>query len=94
MRQSAYGARAAAPRTHVLDARGLLCPMPLIRLQDFVATVSGGDLIEVLCTDPGTRGDIPAWCRLNGHRLVDIREHGEGLVITLGVGESDGRYSL
>ena len=93
MRQSAHGARSAATRTHVLDARGLLCPMPLIRLQDFVATVPGGDLIEVICTDPGTRNDIPAWCRLNGHRLVGIREQGEGLVITLGVGDAEGRHS-
>ena len=92
MRQSAHGARTAAPVTHVLDARGLLCPMPLIRLQDFVATVSGGDLIQVLCTDPGTRSDIPAWCRLNGHRLVGILEQEEGLVITLGVGEPKGRH--
>ena len=93
MRRSAHGARAAAARTHVLDARGLLCPMPLIRLQDFVATVPGGDLIQVLCTDPGTRSDIPAWCRLNGHRLVGIREQDEGLVITLGVGEAEGQHS-
>lgn len=91
MRQSARRAQAAAPTIHVLDARGLLCPMPLIRLQDFVATVPGGDLIEVLCTDPGTRSDIPAWCRLNGHRLVGIREQGEGLVITLGVEGDEGR---
>ncbi|MDX1528293.1 MAG: sulfurtransferase TusA family protein [Gammaproteobacteria bacterium] len=93
MRQPARGARTAAPRTHVLDARGLLCPMPLIRLQDFVASVPGGDLIEVLCTDPGTRSDIPAWCRLNGHRLVGVREQSEGLVITLSVGDAEGRHS-
>ena len=93
MRQPARGERTAAPRTHVLDARGLLCPMPLIRLQDFVASVPGGDLIEVLCTDPGTRSDIPAWCRLNGHRLVGVREQSEGLVITLSVGDAEGRHS-
>ncbi len=93
MKQSAQRARAAAPRVHVLDARGLLCPMPLIRLQDFIATVPGGDVIEVHCTDPGTRSDIPVWCRLNGHRLVGIREQGEGLVITLGVGDATGRRS-
>jgi tRNA 2-thiouridine synthesizing protein A len=71
---------------HTLDARRLLCPMPLIRLQDLVATLPDGDLIEVLCTDPGSRSDIPAWCRINGHRLVGIEENGGELVITVEVG--------
>lgn len=73
---------------HTLDARRLLCPMPVIRLQDLVATVPAGDLVEVLCTDPGTRSDIPAWCRINGHRLVSIDEQRGELVITLKVGDA------
>ena len=76
---------------HTLDARRLLCPMPVIRLQDFVAAVPAGDLVEVLCTDPGTRSDIPAWCRINGHRLVSIDEQRGELVITLKVGDAPER---
>lgn len=64
--------------------------MPVIRLQDFVATVAVGDLVDVLCTDPGTRSDIPAWCRINGHRLVNIDERGDELVITVRVGGKEG----
>lgn len=62
--------------------------MPVIRLQDFISDVESGDLIEVLCTDPGTRSDIPAWCRINGHELMSIDEHDDELVITVKVGNS------
>jgi tRNA 2-thiouridine synthesizing protein A len=65
--------------------------MPVIRLQDFVSTVPGGDLVDVACTDPGTRSDIPAWCRINGHQLVGIEERGDELVITVRVGGREGR---
>jgi tRNA 2-thiouridine synthesizing protein A len=71
---------------HTLDARRLLCPMPVIRLQNFVAELSPGDIVDVVCTDPGARSDIPAWCRINGHQLVGIDEGREELVITVRVG--------
>ncbi len=72
---------------HTLDARRLLCPMPVIRVQDKVSSLSPGDVLEVWCTDPGTRNDIPAWCRINGHRMLDIVERDGELVLTLEVGE-------
>lgn len=56
---------------HQLDARGLLCPMPVIRTQQRVATLTAGDVLEVLATDPGVLHDIPAWCRVHGHELLD-----------------------
>ena len=71
---------------HILDARRLLCPMPVIRLQDFVSGLSPGDIVDVICTDPGARSDIPAWCRINGHELVGIDEGRDELVITVSVG--------
>ena len=54
-----------------LDARRLLCPMPVIRTQNRVAELSAGTELEVICTDPGALQDIPAWCRVNGHEVVD-----------------------
>ena len=75
----------------VLDARGLLCPLPVIRLQDFAATQPAGAVIDVRCTDPGTRSDIPAWCRINGHLLAGIDEHDDELVITVVVGSANQR---
>ena len=78
---------------HILDARRLLCPMPVIRLQEFVSKVQCGDLIEVRCTDPGARSDIPAWCRINGHQLVGIEDGREELVITIRVSGAQGRLA-
>ena len=60
--------------------------MPVIRLQDFVSELSPGDIVDVVCTDPGARSDIPAWCRINGHELVGIDEGRDELVITVSVG--------
>lgn len=53
-----------------LDCRRLLCPMPVIRVQDRVAELSPGDELVAVCTDPGALNDIPAWCRINGHRVL------------------------
>lgn len=53
-----------------LDARRLLCPMPVIRLQDCVDKQLSGTKVRITCTDPGTMTDIPAWCRINGHRVL------------------------
>ena len=58
-------------RLETLDTRGLLCPLPVIRTQDMVKTLAVGTFLDVLATDPGTLHDIPAWCRVHGHRLVE-----------------------
>ena len=57
-----------------LDARRLLCPMPVIRLQDCINRQPPGTRVEITCTDPGTLHDIPTWCRLNGHRVLATSE--------------------
>lgn len=72
--------------THELDARRLLCPMPVIRTQDKIKTLQTGDILEVICTDPGALNDIPAWCRINGHEFLDYSEAGDELVIRVRVG--------
>jgi len=58
---------------HHLDAKQLLCPLPVIRTQDTISTLSDGDVLTVTCTDPGTLNDLPAWCRIHGHELTDQR---------------------
>ena len=60
-----------------LDARGLLCPLPVIRTQDRVKDLDPGTVLEVLATDAGTIHDIPAWCRVHGHELLSIDEFEE-----------------
>jgi tRNA 2-thiouridine synthesizing protein A len=69
-----------------LDARRLLCPMPVIKTQNKVATMSPGDEIEVICTDPGTLSDIPAWARINGHQVIETVQDEDEIRITVRVG--------
>jgi len=52
---------------HVVDARNLMCPLPVIRTQQKIDTLNDGDELLVLATDPGTLHDVPAWCRVHGH---------------------------
>ena len=61
----------SAPET--LDTRGLLCPLPVIRTQDRIRGLPPGTELEVIATDPGTRQDIPAWCRVHGHSLLEMQ---------------------
>ena len=70
-----------------LDARRMLCPMPVIRTQDKIKTLSPGDTLKVTCTDPGAKQDIPAWCRINGHRFIDSQENGNEVILNIEVGE-------
>ena len=66
-----------------LDTRGLLCPLPVIRTQDRVAQLACDDTLEVVCTDPGAAHDIPAWCRVNGHEVTDIKKTGDEILVTV-----------
>ena len=68
-----------------LDARRLLCPMPVIRVQDKVNSLQNGDILVVTCTDPGALNDVPAWCRINGHRVINAIEQSDEIVITIEV---------
>ena len=73
---------------HTLDARRLMCPLPVIRVQDCVAGLAAGDTLEVTCTDPGVRFDIPSWSRINGHHVLETREHEGEIIIVIQVGNS------
>jgi len=69
-----------------LDARNLLCPAPVIRVQHRIGSLTKGDLLEVWCTDPGTMLDIPSWCRIHGHQIVSKCETPDGIRIVIKVG--------
>jgi tRNA 2-thiouridine synthesizing protein A len=73
---------------HTLDVKGQLCPIPVIRTQNQAKKLAPGDILEVLCTDPGVINDIPAWCRINGHTVIssETKEDGNLIIITLMVG--------
>ena len=60
--------------TVVVDARGLRCPLPVIRLAQAALGKPAGTMIEVWATDPAARADIPAWCRMRDQELVGVRD--------------------
>lgn len=60
--------------THQVDARGLACPMPIVRTAQAIAGLASGALLEVLATDPGSTKDFVAWSRATGHELVEQSE--------------------
>ncbi len=68
---------------HQLDARRLLCPLPVIRLQDKVNQIEVGDQVEISCTDPGVKNDIPAWCNINGQRIDNLIEQDDEIIFTV-----------
>ena len=75
---------------HSLDARNLLCPLPVIRLQNTAKTLADGDILKVICTDPGALNDIPAWCRINGHSVLETQKDDKELIITIRVSKPQG----
>ena len=62
----------------VVDARGLKCPLPVLKLEKALAGARAGDTIAVLATDPVARIDIPLYCRQQGH-LLDMNDEGDAL---------------
>lgn len=73
--------------TVIVDARRLLCPMPVIRVQNAIKKLSSGTRVEAICTDPGALSDIPAWARINGHKVIQTISRNDEHIITLEVGE-------
>ncbi len=55
---------------HHLDTQGLICPEPVMMLHKTIRQADGGQIIEILATDPATTRDIPNFCRHLGHTLV------------------------
>ena len=70
-----------------LEAKRMLCPMPVIRTQDKIKTLNVGDVLEVVCTDPGALQDVPAWCRINGHKVLETKEAEDEVFIVIEVAE-------
>ena len=69
----------------LVDARNLLCPMPVIRVQEATESAPAGTLIKAVCTDPGVLHDIPAWVRVHGHRLISASERDDEYVVIVEV---------
>ncbi len=66
-----------------LDARRMLCPMPVIKTQDRIKTLEPGDRLSVVCTDPGALVDIPSWCRIHGHEVISADTKDRDIIIKI-----------
>jgi tRNA 2-thiouridine synthesizing protein A len=58
----------------VLDAKGLSCPMPLLRTKKEMGKINAGEILQMDGTDPGSRNDIPGWCERSGHEYLGEKE--------------------
>lgn len=54
-----------------VDAKGLSCPLPIVRTAQAMKSLAAGQLLEVLATDPGSVKDFAAWSKATGHPLVE-----------------------
>lgn len=59
--------------THVVDALGTWCPVPIYLVDRAARRGAAGDTLELLASDPLIEVDLPAWCHASGHRLVELR---------------------
>jgi tRNA 2-thiouridine synthesizing protein A len=67
----------------VLDARGLACPLPVLRARKAMGKLAPGAVLEVLATDPGAVRDFDAFCEATGHELLDRRQEGSDLIFLI-----------
>ncbi len=57
-----------------LDAKGLACPMPIVRVKKAINEMESGQILEVHATDKGSKSDLTAWTKSSGHELLKIEE--------------------
>jgi TusA-related sulfurtransferase len=70
----------ATKEDRTLDARGLLCPMPIVKAGKEMKSLSDGQILKVLATDRGAIADFPAWAEDSGNQLLEWRDDGGVLV--------------
>lgn len=64
--------------TQKLDLKGLVCPIPIVKVSQAIKQAQVGEVIEAYATDPGVLGDIPAWCKTSGNEMVAMERVDKG----------------
>jgi len=57
-----------------LDCRGLSCPMPILKTKKAMAKMKSDQVLEILCTDPGTKSDMPSFAKRGGHEYLGEKD--------------------
>lgn len=63
-----------------LDLRGLLCPLPMVRVSQNINKVPVGGVIRAVATDPGSLADIPSWARATGNEVLKTERDGRDII--------------
>jgi tRNA 2-thiouridine synthesizing protein A len=58
----------------VLDAKGLACPMPIVKTKKAMNELESGQVLEIHTTDKGAKNDLPAWAKSGGHELINFEQ--------------------
>ncbi len=65
--------------TKVLDAKGLACPMPIVKTKKAINELESGQIVEIHATDKGAKNDLSAWAQSGGHELIKHEEDSDVL---------------
>lgn len=63
-----------------LDLRGLLCPLPMVKVSQNITNVPVGGILRAVATDPGSLADIPSWARTTGNEIIKQEQDGSDLI--------------
>jgi tRNA 2-thiouridine synthesizing protein A len=67
----------------VVDARGLVCPLPVLRARNAIKSLALGEILEIHATDPASRLDVPHFCDATGNELLETRQEGDVLIFRI-----------
>lgn len=65
--------------TKVLDAKGLACPMPIVKTKKAMNELASGEVLEIHATDKGAKNDLSAWAKSGGHELIKHEDENDVL---------------
>lgn len=60
-----------------LDAKGLACPMPIVKTKKAMKEIATGEILEIQATDKGAKSDLTAWAKSGGHELLKTEEEND-----------------
>ena len=61
-------------KDETLDCKGLMCPMPIVKLAKKMKEIQVGKVLEMISDDIGSKEDVPAWCKRTNNQLVEMKE--------------------
>ncbi len=61
-------------KDETLDCKGLMCPMPIVKLAKKMKELPVGKVVEMISDDVGSKEDVPAWCKRTNNELLEMKE--------------------